>query len=271
MYAKAEDLTRLGDPIVVVTFQRSGTHLMIDLLRKQFAACASRKRLGAHLSALYTPIDYLRPEHGYTADVLWAGLRAGNRPICKSHYDQPGFPKLAQSEPALAEHLNTRGTVFYVIRDPRAVMCSTYEFLQFKDRVKDSSTNTFLAEFLPTWRRHVELWASHSNTQVFRFEDLVKKTEESLQRLSTLLGEEPLGVKPLLPGRLGSRWMGWYKRFFCTTSESTEILTQRKPKPWQTFFTREDLDFIEAEVGELLRLYKYEEDSAWVERVEKSA
>lgn len=52
---------QIGKPIIVATYPRSGTHLTIDLLRKQFQECESWKFLGESKSNLYLDIDPLLP------------------------------------------------------------------------------------------------------------------------------------------------------------------------------------------------------------------
>ncbi len=44
----------IGKPILIASHPRSGTHLTIDLLRKQFLECQSSKRLGEPLDKIYS-------------------------------------------------------------------------------------------------------------------------------------------------------------------------------------------------------------------------
>ena len=47
----------IGKPILIASHPRSGTHLTIDLLRKQFQECQSYKRLGEPFDRLYLALE----------------------------------------------------------------------------------------------------------------------------------------------------------------------------------------------------------------------
>ena len=49
----------VGKPVVVASHPRSGTHLTLDLLRKQFPACASYKLPAQPLDRLYFALEAL--------------------------------------------------------------------------------------------------------------------------------------------------------------------------------------------------------------------
>ena len=110
-------------PIVVCAHQRSGTHLTIDLLRRQFEECRSWKWWGENNSRLYLSLDAL-----FDPGVRWVNerkaialLRRCERPLIKTHLLEPPASGVAELWRAwLAEH----STTVYVYRDGRDVLCS---------------------------------------------------------------------------------------------------------------------------------------------------
>ena len=50
-------LRKLGKPITIISHPRSGTHLTIDLIRRQFISCQARKKLWEHYHKVYLSIE----------------------------------------------------------------------------------------------------------------------------------------------------------------------------------------------------------------------
>jgi len=73
-------------PIIVASHPRSGTHLLIDTLRRQFAKCRSWKWPGERLDRLYCNIDELNGTRELLHEKKAVDiLRRVERPIVKTH------------------------------------------------------------------------------------------------------------------------------------------------------------------------------------------
>lgn len=263
-------------PIVVASHPRSGTHLLIDLLRWQFNACRSWKWWGERLDRLYCSIDELGASRGRldesTAQTI---LSRTDRPIVKTH----AWPSL--DEAFLQPHhdglpngwsswLKQRGLLLYSVRDVRDVMAS---YQMFRDWFEDhpGDLGTFIrgsdALELPNrvanWTHHVRAWQEAPYCHVIRFEDLLQDTEAQIQRLSELLGLDPDWKTPLLPERFSSIWDSRWARLFSSQPESTAIIGTGS-QDWETELTSDDCAFIHQEAGDVLIDLGYVSSDSWV-------
>lgn len=86
----------IGKPILIASHPRSGTHLTIDLLRKQFLECKSWKQLGEPLDRLYFALESFAPlNNPLSEDIALNILSRAKRPIIKTHCD-PQFSYLLE-------------------------------------------------------------------------------------------------------------------------------------------------------------------------------
>ena len=134
----------LGRPIVVASFPRSGTHLMIDLLRRQFDA-GGWKLPGEGNDATYLSLERLLPTDRRHMNQVKAirRLRRSCRPILKTH----AMAGLAAWQGDLApwrEWLRERADFVYCYRDGRDVMCSMHLWR----KGFDSSARVSLSNFI---------------------------------------------------------------------------------------------------------------------------
>ena len=53
----SSQLSKIDRPILIASHPRSGTHLTIDFLRRQFSPCSSWKHWGESLDNLYLPLE----------------------------------------------------------------------------------------------------------------------------------------------------------------------------------------------------------------------
>jgi hypothetical protein len=170
----ARGLTVYPDDTFLVSFPRSGNTWT------RFLVC--------NLMNPDDPVDFARLESRIPEiyDVTDRSLRAFPRPrIVKSHecFD-PRYKK-----------------IIYIVRDPRDVLISYYEF-QLKRRV--ISDECSLEEFLPrfmasefepktgSWRDHVVSWTATRGGQksflLLRYEDLLANTEKESTKIASFLG-----------------------------------------------------------------------------------
>lgn len=256
-------------PVIVASHPRSGTHLLMDLLRRQFEACRSWKWPGERLDQLYCSIDELDAERGRldkrTARRI---LSRTERPLVKTHA-WPGLedtflaPHHDGLDPEWTEWLHQRGTFLYVYRDGRDVMCSYQMMRSRMDPGPRGSIGSFIRGHDPgrevnrvrRWARHVRAWRASGGT-CLAFEGILDRPEEVIGRLGGILGLDPDWRTPLLPERFSSIWESRWARLFRMQPESTAILGTGS-KEWQEVFTPEDRAFFRREAGELLEELGY--------------
>ncbi len=235
-----DDLLQVGDPVVVCTFMRSGTHLTIDLIRRQFAAFHSWKLPIEPNDSLYFPVDILLPNWeppNWDIDRVLKVLRRPKRPVIKTHFLEPGLAALASRQPAVAEWLRQRGTFIYVRRDPRRVLPSLWAIMpEWKPEDAGPFDRDFIRRHFAAWREHVASWTREPGVTVLDFDDVIVSPLETLKTLAQVLQEPLLNREPLLPSPLRSRFHSRCTRFLGFGSPSTAVLTLRDPPPWPAAF-----------------------------------
>jgi hypothetical protein len=185
-------------PLVVASHMRSGTHLTIDLLRRNAPA----------VSARYLNLDRLMPDHGEPlslADFERELARRGDWPVLKTHAPAaPGWFPAADPRSARAAALLAAARVVYVVRDGRDVLVSLYHYMRrYSERVRGQSFETFLRDRddffqacpafagldrVGAWARHVEGWLLEPRATVVRYEDLLARLEPTLRGALARLG-----------------------------------------------------------------------------------
>lgn len=273
---KGEQVVReIERPIVVATHPRSGTHLMIDLLRKQFEACKGWVWPWETLHHLYVNLDRIRPQssHPLTIEKAASLMQRPDRPTLKTH-SRPGFREHPSASRRFIRRLVERGTVLYVLRDGRDVLCSAYLWEKTHSDVQ-GTLSAFLRrpEGKPSrvrqWADHVRAWTEQEAAHVFRFEDILDDAWHTIRRLGTILDADPLYETPYLPQRMDSdsRWVDYWRRL-TGNHESTTIVARpngRSPPDWREAFTVDDRQFFWEEAGSILQEFNYEPDSSWIE------
>ncbi|MBX3321936.1 MAG: sulfotransferase domain-containing protein [Phycisphaeraceae bacterium] len=269
-------------PILVASHERSGTHLLMDLLRRQFPEC--RGRAGRFVNphdSLYYSIDRLNANHhrpGSPAECDRV-LRAIKRPCLKTH-NTPGMERTAPQHRAYINALLAQSTWCYCYRDGRSVLCSLQRFRQGFDTTASESISAFIREDFGdgrsrarAWADHVRAWLATPNVVPIRFEDTVKKTREQIQQIAAALSMNPDFLEPLLPKPTKSRLEHWFSRL-TGRDESTNISGRGnglEPVKWNNAFTRQDRQFFHEQAGDMLIELGYETSDAWIGASESAA
>ncbi|MCC0176430.1 sulfotransferase domain-containing protein [Waterburya agarophytonicola K14] len=264
-----ETFKDIGKPIVIASHPRSGTHLTIDLLRKQFKECQSSKKLGEPLNRLYCGLD---PQNLLSDLQAFNILQQVKRPLVKTHC-YPQFSYLSSEKISWVNWLKKEADIYYVLRDGRDVMCSLHLFMQSYD----PSTRCSLSEFIrqktgdtsriKNWANHIKMWLDEPKVKILKFENVIKNTESVLENIQHDLELTPLHQQPILPTRIKSLWHGRWIILTQRKAESTAIIGYyrgQKVSKWQTAFTLEDRKFINSEVGDLLIQLGYEKSNNWM-------
>ncbi len=249
-----------GYPIVVATHMRSGTHLTIDMLRRQFTSVGGWKWPGEANDSVYLALDVMS---GLQAN--WGErrgfriLRRSKHPICKVHWTAPDFADLAKLQPELATWILNRGRVIYVIRDPKKVMASmlAWELSANDSHRKPDDIESWIVPKLNYWASHVNQWVDRPGTLVLRFEDIVKRPKTVVKDVARHLGLEPSWREPLLPPKLRGHWHSRLNRVISIRPVCTEILTQVPAAAATARIGALADDLWETHCGEVMRRFGY--------------
>jgi hypothetical protein len=217
-----------GDPVVISSFGRSGTHLTIDLIRCQFPAFASWKWPGECMSALYCQLDSVLSGAEPPTRALRA-LRRARRPIIKTHH----WPEWLRAPAHPLVHLvRDRGSVIHLVRDPAAVLPSIWALNHTGAARGLGPEPPPAAEFV---RHEAAAWASQARAildrpppLLLRYEDLLADPLGATLRISALVGEAPLLRDPLLPTAWRSLAGARSARILSVRPRSTAILASAR-------------------------------------------
>jgi hypothetical protein len=275
----------VGTPIVVASHPRSGTHLTLDLLRKQFRECKASLGLLEPLSHLYLNLDGLAEEdERYSTEDALDLLRRADRPTVKTH-TLPTLDRFGGKKRELARAVLKEGHILYPIRDCRDVICSMYLWERERHPEYDSSLSAYLRDppnrisqpaerqdhdlnYLQKWARHVLAWKSISDVRVLKFEDILNNPRSVIQSIGRWVDLSPRCETPLLPEKRTSttRWDNYWRRL-THNHESTAVVGRSdsdRSLDWEEAFSEEDRRYVHDEAGELLIQLGYEEDDGWV-------
>ncbi len=261
-------LESIGKPIIIATYPRSGTHLTIDLLRKQFQECKSWKFLGETKNNLYLDIDPILmspPLSERDRKLALHCLSRSQRPLVKTHGSIPWL----QSYNGWVEELVNGSDIFYVFRDGRKSLCSLHVFMKNYDPAARCSISEFVRQEVNgvsrprIWANHVLNWIDRPNVRALKFEDIIKNPRQAITDIGQILGLTPLYVEPILPTSVKSRWQGLLATFTQTQPESTNHTPEEKPAKWTEEWTYEDRKFFHEQAGDLLIRLGYESSDRW--------
>lgn len=249
-------------PIVIASHPRSGTHLVIGLLRRHFPACQIRKSWGEPLDRLYCNIDELMREDGRLTETEAVRiLSKADAPIVKTHsfpaFDDGFFEDYPKSLPeSWTEWLNERAIFIYVHRKPCDVMKS---YRLFRAGYEAESRVTF-SDFLRAshddqarisrWADHVSAWVDRSDVLAIQFSEVLNSTDATLSMIENHIGMSASRVDPLLPSPFSSIWSSRFARLFKTFPESTAVISRGGSVNERV--SSKDIDYIRNTCGDLL-------------------
>ena len=247
------DIRRLRDfegrrkKILVVSHERSGTHLLINAIAVNFGYLCLRIDVDdTLLGPLVEPGNF----------SAWF-REAGDEPlsnIFKSHHP---FACYASDIPEFAERFH----IFYIHRDGRDVMTSFWRYAnkwQWEEAPKRDRVGDFMRApptgkitaldrhpaptMLARWVNHVDGWlgAGAPWATIIRYEDLLSDFEPALDTIGRALGTEP--AHRTFPGALFPSIAPWKKT----------------AGTWREYFADADRDYFQKHAGAAMARLGYE-------------
>lgn len=253
-------LGEVGKPIVVATHRRSGTHLTIDTLRRNFPECRPRLLPLESLHRTYLNLDRMNTnsdEPITEADALRI-LGKARRPTIKTH-SGPFFGAIIEEHKPFVSGLLERADVLHISRDGRKVMCSLWAWR----RSFDPAARVPFAEFIRqtdargwsrprVWADHLLRWLDAPGAIHCRFDDLVKRPADTLGMIAERFGLEFQPADPPIPPPVTGRYAAWAARLRGDLGSTNHYAHgQRTPKP-EEVFDAESRAFFEREAGEAM-------------------
>ena len=259
--------------ILIASHPRSGTHLLIDVIRRQFPATRSWRWWGQPLDYLYFNIERSTSanrhfDQGFRKKIL----DRPDIPLMKTHYLADWSSTWVEGETAplpddVIEAVNT-AAVLYIHRDPREVMVSYKQFLSaIRPDVAAMDLMAFMAsdhwsggDMIGWWQKHVEGWLGRPGVTALSYRDLIKSPKETIERIGDVLGEAPHWRDPMLPAKVSTVSQTRRDRLFSLSPDSTGIVADRgrfPTRPWREVMSQDDHEWLEQRVGGLMQQLGY--------------
>ena len=250
-----ESLAEAGTPILIASHRRSGTHLSLDLIRRNFPACRPRMLALENPHHSYLNLDRFEPGHKVPCDKREALrlLSKAQRPMLKTHAE-PGFKNIDPEHSALVNDIVDRSRVIYVSRDGKRVMCSMWTWRRVFDPAARVGFNEFIRQAddkgrsrVRVWAEHVAAWSAVPGVLMVDFERIIKDTSALLDEIGVFLGETPEPQSPLLPRSNTTRLQSYLSRLTGNLESTNQHAAGEKPPKPEEVFGPTELDFYEQE------------------------
>lgn len=262
-------------PVLVASHPRSGTHLVIDTIRRQVPGMRNWRPWGLPLDHLYLNLERTCSDNRHFDDALARRILARpRRGILKTHFladlseswiaEESG--PLAPRWRALAE----AARAIYINRHPLKVMASYHQFLAGIDpHIATLGFRAFLesphwtgtTDRLGWWQQHATGWLNRPNTHVLHYEGLMRDPAKALAGVGAFLGETIKNRQPYLPPMVTTVNRTRMDRLLRLSPDSTAIVADSKrfPAPdWRSALGSTELDWIEGRCGALLHRLGYD-------------
>lgn len=249
----------LGSPLIIATHMRSGTHLTIDFIRRQFSCFQAWKWPGEANDMLYLSLDVLSVLHAnWGEDRARRILRRPSRPLIKTHWTDPGLMRLREKQSHFTDFLEEKALFLHVIRHPLRVLESMWAWDVSQGSVTAQQPDSlWLNNKVDYWVWHTQAWMARPNIVRIRFEDLIANPSAVLSRLEDLLGGQALWLTPLLPPKLRGIWHSRCNRLLAVRPASTEILTVAKAATYRGQFLDQARNVLDSKASSLMSVLDY--------------
>lgn len=252
---RSRDDFHVNGAIVVASHPRSGTHLVIDLLRRQFPPCEPARTQFLLGREPYWNLDELFSGSGATAERQISRMASVARPVLKTHR-RPDFAARCQytneivpERATFAHAVMARATKIYIYRPVFNVMTSLYVMVHPQGEIPFTA---FIREMRGPWSRvgwwamHLSEWMRAERTLLVSYDELMRDSAVVLSRLGEFIGEKPLMRLPVLPRRPSSIHLERLRKLVPLRRDSTALMSYSRhtvcvrPTSEDLTFMRED-------------------------------
>lgn len=248
-------LAEAGKPVLIASHRRSGTHLSLDLIRRNFPACQPRMLPLENPHHSYLNLDRFEPGHKVPCDKREALrlLSKAHRPMLKTHAE-PGFQNIDPAHAALVKDIVDRSHVIYVSRDGKRVMCSMWTWRRVFDPAARVPFDEFIRQTddqgrsrVRVWAEHVAAWRKVPGVLMVDFERIIKDTPALLKEIAEFLAEKPEPQSPPLPSSNNTRLQSYLSRLTGNLESTNQHAAGEKPPKPEEVFGPAELDFFKQE------------------------
>lgn len=261
-------------PILIASHPRSGTHLMLDLMRRQFPDTRSWRLWGKPLDHLYLNIERTTSDHRHFGKALTARvLERPRRALIKTHYLADFSASWVEEEtgplPAPVKEAVKNASKIYVHRDPRDVMVSYMQFLSgFRPDIAAMDLMGFMkaphwagrTDMLGWWVEHVRSWQDMDGVLMVSYRDLIKAPQATVKMIATHTDCKPLMQTPILPPKVTSISRTRADRLLKLAPSSTAIIADKDkfpPYDWKKTMTNSDHEWLESRAKSIMTTLGY--------------
>jgi len=253
-------------PICVVSHPRSGTHLMIDFIRRHFPQTTDWKLPLQDSRVLILDVGQIWKKET-TLEKSLNKLKSIEYPIIKMHgFD---YPLLAKNHKDWLAYLEQEAILFYIVRDVRPMMCSYHEYAKsfweparvpIKEFIRQNEKHAPLPQTsrIKYWADEVVEWVNKPRVQLIKYEDIIKNSAETISKIASHSGLSPSIKTPHLPPKIHNRWHDYFNRYISIQPTTTSVVIKTKTPKWNEVMDDEDIAFIKAEGAEALKLLDYD-------------
>ena len=260
---RPRSLDDVGAPIVVATHRRSGTHLTIDTLRRNFPECRPRMLPLENQHKAYLNIDMFDDDvvEPMTEPEAMRILGKSARPTIKTHAE-PSFGIIEPRFRAFVDDLLDRSSTLCITRDGRKVMCSLWVWRKRFDPTSDVPFSEFIRQIDAhgrsrprEWADHVTAWLDRPGVVHYGFDDFVKQAPRTLGEIGERLGLRLELADPAIPPAVRTRSAAWLARLRGDlTSTNHHAAGIPTPKPDEVFSPDDNAFFAREAGGAMERL-----------------
>ena len=257
------DLNNVADPVLIATVGRSGTHLMIDTLRYQFADFDIKKRPVERLAAVFVPLDQVAVRE-YSARAARRTIHNAPRAIGRTHDWPQVFEKLEMVDIAMAALFRERASIVQVVRNPLIAFPKLWAlFAQIFDWEKGCGGNeAWLADMARKWAEQVLRLARAPRHLLVRLEDMLETPAREIGRLGVFLGAVPRMREPLVIPPNRNRFESGLARLSARPRSTHALLRARVRADFPMAWTAERLAILDEYAGDAMEAVGYDRPCA---------
>jgi hypothetical protein len=257
-------------PIMIITHERSGTHLCMDYLRNFFQDTYLKQYPFQRTRNLYWVFPTL-PTEKKLPFFISSLQNAKSRPLIKTHVTTNLKAIKDQAQRDLFHALFEESDHIYVVRDGRDVLVSYFYFrIKFNNGTRNFS-NYLRSPLRIGHRTVVKYWADHitewydklEQDKFVCFESLRNNLTETVTSLGHSLGltRNNRAIQPIQVDK--QRMVRALKCALGIQHSSAVLPGYGHSKTWASHFSESDKDFFKEVAGQELIDLGYEKDMDW--------